>query len=372
MPGNLEDLVASHVRSSPTGEELWSWVSENLRRFVPFDGAGWFGIDPSTLLANCPIRVENIEQGHCESYWERECKVDDVLLFRDLARAPVPVGTLYAATGNRPELSPRYREYLAPQNFDDELRATFRIGGKSWGAIDLYRQRGRNRFDEKDVALVSRIGSAIAGALRGLATQERSREATPPPEGIGTALFDHSGGLLSFDEQADRWFTEIGGPQWMERRPPSMSGVWAVVFRAANVHIGRDRGPSTVRLRTKDRHWVTVSASVLRSVGNAAGPGPVALSVSRSLGWDIAPLLADAFGLTPREQEICEATARGLSNQEIAAEVGLSAHTVRDHLKAVFAKMGVTSRGELVARMFSDLYEPRIMAPGADVVHAYF
>ncbi|HWD46022.1 MAG TPA: LuxR family transcriptional regulator, partial [Actinomycetota bacterium] len=36
----------------------------------------------------------------------------------------------------------------------------------------------------------------------------------------------------------------------------------------------------------------------------------------------------------------------------------LSAHTVRDHVKAVFAKVGVSSRGELVARLFADHYEP--------------
>jgi DNA-binding CsgD family transcriptional regulator len=371
VSSSLEDLLAHCVRTASSGEEFWSLVSDHLRQTIPFDGACWFGIDPSTLLANYPIRVENIDQGHCQSYWERECKVSDALLFRDLARSPVPAGTLYAATSNQPDRSPRYREYLAPQNFDDELRAAFRIGGRTWGAMDLYRQRGRDPFTEKDVALVVRAGTAIAGALRRLAVQERLADVSQAPEGTGTALFDHAGRLISFDDQADRWFTEIGGPQWAAR-PPSMSAVWAVVSRAANVHAGRDWGPSLVRLRTKDRQWVTLSASVLRRAGDPTDPGPVAVSVSRSVGWDVAPLLAEAYGLTPREQEVCEAAARGLSNQEIAAGLGLSAHTVRDHLKAVFAKVGITSRGELAARLFSDFYEPRILAPGADVVHAYF
>jgi DNA-binding CsgD family transcriptional regulator len=371
MSGGLEDMLASCVRNSSSGEEFWSSTSDYLRRLVPFDGACWFGFDPSTLLANYPIRVENIDQGHCESYWERECKINDALLFRDLAKSRVPAGTLYAATGNRPDRSPRYREYLAPQNFDDELRAAFRIGGKTWGAVDLHRRRGKASFDEKDVALVARAGTAIAGGLRKLAVQEHLGQGSKAPEGTGTALFEHSGRLISFDDQADRWFTEIGGPQWAER-PPSMSAVWAVVFRAANVHVGRDWGTSAVRLRTGRRQWIMLSASVLRRVGNPTSPGPVALSVSRSVGWDIAPLLIEAFGLTPREQEVCEAAIRGLSNQEIAAGLGLSAHTVRDHLKAIFAKVGVTTRGELAARLFSDLYEPRILAPGADVVHTYF
>jgi DNA-binding CsgD family transcriptional regulator len=46
--------------------------------------------------------------------------------------------------------------------------------------------------------------------------------------------------------------------------------------------------------------------------------------------------------------------ARGLSTKEIAAELCISAHTVNDHIKVIFTKAGVSSRGELVARLFAD------------------
>jgi DNA-binding CsgD family transcriptional regulator len=50
--------------------------------------------------------------------------------------------------------------------------------------------------------------------------------------------------------------------------------------------------------------------------------------------------------------------ARGLGTSQIAGELVLSAHTVRDHIKAVFEKVGVSSRGELVAKVFADHYAP--------------
>ncbi len=53
------------------------------------------------------------------------------------------------------------------------------------------------------------------------------------------------------------------------------------------------------------------------------------------------------------------AIARGGSTSEIAAELFLSPHTVRDHIKTVFEKVGVSSRGELVARLFGEHYSDR-------------
>ena len=43
---------------------------------------------------------------------------------------------------------------------------------------------------------------------------------------------------------------------------------------------------------------------------------------------------------------------------DIADELFLSAHTVRDYVKTIFEKVGVSSRGELVARLFAEHYAP--------------
>ena len=54
--------------------------------------------------------------------------------------------------------------------------------------------------------------------------------------------------------------------------------------------------------------------------------------------------------LTPREQEILGCLGEGLSNKAAARRLGISAHTVKFHLEAVFAKLGATSRTDAVAR----------------------
>ena len=54
--------------------------------------------------------------------------------------------------------------------------------------------------------------------------------------------------------------------------------------------------------------------------------------------------------LTPREVEVLALVGEGLSNKAIARRLGISAHTVKYHLEAIFAKLGVRSRAEAVTR----------------------
>jgi DNA-binding CsgD family transcriptional regulator len=51
--------------------------------------------------------------------------------------------------------------------------------------------------------------------------------------------------------------------------------------------------------------------------------------------------------LTPMELKVAQLVASGLSNKDVAAQIWVSPRTVAFHLRNVFAKAGVTSRGEL-------------------------
>jgi DNA-binding CsgD family transcriptional regulator len=57
---------------------------------------------------------------------------------------------------------------------------------------------------------------------------------------------------------------------------------------------------------------------------------------------------AKRFGLTERELELSRLLASGAANKEIAAELGLSANTVRNHMHNIFEKTGARNRVELV------------------------
>lgn len=55
-----------------------------------------------------------------------------------------------------------------------------------------------------------------------------------------------------------------------------------------------------------------------------------------------------ALGITPRELEILELMAQGMSNREIAAQVNVSENTVKTHSSRVFDKLGARRRTQAV------------------------
>lgn len=371
-------LAAIEAACAPGGpEDPLPAVSRHLAAIVPFDAAFWAASDPLTGLATSPALVDNIAPEHCTPYWEQEFLGDDLLLFADLSRRPRPVGTLADETGGRPGRSGRHRLVLAPSGLDAELRVAFVRGGCTWGVAALYRERGRSGFSAREQELVARMVPVIGD---GLCRRALDHAASGPgvPAAPGMLMFDGSGRIQAMNDHAE---------EWLRLLPPDPYGsgdagraiateLLTVVQRArgARPHEAGERhpeiaataararaaggAPARVRLRAVNGLWLVVHAS--RLAATRGGGDAVAVVIEAAKGSEMAPIIAEAFGLTAREREVTEAVARGEATGEIAARLHLSPHTVRDHLKAVFEKTGVRSRGELVARLFADHYQPRL------------
>jgi two-component system, NarL family, response regulator YdfI len=73
-----------------------------------------------------------------------------------------------------------------------------------------------------------------------------------------------------------------------------------------------------------------------------------ALLLAASSATRLLPSSSQQQALTPREIEVLGMMAEGLGNKEIAWRLGLSEHTVKFHVSAIFAKLNATSRTEAV------------------------
>lgn len=110
----------------------------------------------------------------------------------------------------------------------------------------------------------------------------------------------------------------------------------------------------------KDRAPELLAAAV-RTV--AAGDGVVSpRATARLLRELVAPGPADgrpAGGLTEREAEVVALMARGLSNEDIAARARISRATVKTHVSNILAKLGLTSRLQVVVWAYEHGLVPR-------------
>ncbi len=63
-------------------------------------------------------------------------------------------------------------------------------------------------------------------------------------------------------------------------------------------------------------------------------------------------LICESLDLTHRESEIVQAVLDDMSESDIAQNLGISRHTVHAHIERVYGKLGVSSRLQLVVRIF--------------------
>jgi DNA-binding CsgD family transcriptional regulator len=284
----------------------------------------------------------------CAPTWDYEFLVPDYLKFADIARSGHRVADLHDATGGRPERSARFKQYSAATGFTSEVRLVFTVGTSAWGLGQLNRMDRRFTADEK--AWLERAAASVArGLRRAMLTEPASSAALT--RGPGVVLLDKTGRFVSATPEALEWLDELD-PELLQSNVGDVLLPFHAHGFAMRVRAAHEDGAAQIRsrLRTRRGVWLLMHGSVLE------GSDMITLILEPAKSSDIAPLIVEASGLTGRELDVTRAIARGLSTGEIAAELYLSPHTVRDHVKGLFEKVGVSSRGELVHRVFAEHY----------------
>jgi DNA-binding CsgD family transcriptional regulator len=341
-------------------QQLIEGVAAELRAAMPIDALVLAATDPDTLLGIGAGVVHDMPESVCAPFWEYEFEVPDFNKFTDLARAPRHAADLHAATGGRPERSARWRELRTLMDADAELRATFNAGGRGWGFLHLNRAGTARGFSDEEIAFIEAISPVVGRALRqSLISHPASGAAARGP---GMAILDADNRLVSATAEAIAWFDDL---ESIHRVPDPVlgHGVPSEVVVAAQGARARGGAATRTRARTRGGVWLLIHASCLQGADGAAAHSAVVIEPAKAS--EVAPLIVDAYELTPREVDVTCALARGLTTNEIALDLHLSRYTVQDHLKAVYEKTGVSSRGELVAKMFADHYHDGL----ADAIH---
>ena len=330
-------------------------VFRRIQRVMPYEAYWCATTDPATLLFTDAV-ADGFETPAIPAFVRNELSQDDFNKFTELARRRQPVSTLEIATRGDLMRSRRYRELLDPEGMGHEMRAVFRSGGGVWGAMCLHRLKRFEDFTPEHVAFFAAIMPHLAAGIRS-ALLLQTIETTPAANGPGLLLLADDLSVVATTPAAEMLLDEFRERSTQSALPLP---VYAVVARLHALE--RDQRQASgdipsVRLRSRAGRWLTLHASRL---SNPAVPQQIAVIIEVATPNDIAPFVLLAYGLTAREQEIALLVLKGRSTDEISVRLCISALTVQQHLKAIFDKVGVRSRRELVAQVFAQTYWPAL------------
>ena len=310
---SVRDEIAGLVHRGLDTRRFALAAAHVLRRAVPFDGVCVVMMDPATLLPVGHVIENGLPESTMARYMEIEIGEADVNKFTDLARAGRSAASLSAVTEGVLDRSVRHRELRRPSGFGDELRAALVGESGTWGAIVFLREAGSANFTYEEEQAVASLSAMLADGLRRamlLAELTAAGDADDP--GPGLLVLADDGTIQTANAAAELLLDELGADPGAPLPLP------------------------------------------IRADGGAA----VIIEEARSP--ELAPLIADAYAVTPPERSVTQLVAQGLSTSAIASRLFMSPYTVQDHLKSIFEKVDVRSRGELVARLFFEHYAPRL------------
>lgn len=322
--------------------DLHAAAIELVDRVVPTELTCWASMDPDTaVISSMTSGATRIPQEYEPLLATYEYDGTEPHTFASLAQRPMPVARLSDLPHQAIARSGRVNEVWRPLGLSHELRAVFRVDGMCWGAAGMVR---RGDFSDREVEFISSVAPALATATRVAARSGNHRGHGEP----AIIVVGPGGEPRAATAAAQSWRVELDS---------IACGRFAVMLRAV-VTGARAAASGTFRARVRDASggWIQLQASTLISDEDDR---ETVVTIQRASGGELLGLLFAAYGMTARERDICHEVIAGRSTSDIATRLAITTHTVQDHLKSVFGKLDVRSRGELVAKLRPEDYDER-------------
>ena len=318
-----------------------------LRRAIGFDGWCWLLTDPGSRLPTRDLGENMLVDQAIRSFVRRHPEAWDGPWDQSAGQ---PVTVISAVTGGDLARDPAWRETFGPAGVGDHLSAPLMADGTCWAQLHIQRDSCGEFFSADDAELIAGVAPMLAARIRdglpGRAPYDDTAPRYDPLPEPGTIITDGELSLIAATQAAWDWIDRLGLTKPNDAEPlPGF--IYAAATRAAMSRAREaELRPIRVRLQAADRRWAVVR--VARLLG-ASGGYVITFEAARS--EDLVPLLMRAWSLTPREREVARLVIDGLSSQDIARALFISVHTVRDHLKSIFGKTGVSRRQDLVTAL---------------------
>lgn len=314
------------IGSARTQEEFAGRALQGLAELVPADVLTWDRVELATGAVRHTALPDGAEPGGAFAAVVGDAAGHPLLAAHAAGRRPALRLSDLVERGalTHDEL---YGELLHASGVEYEIAIGLR-GGRG-EAVVAGLGRSEREFSERDRDVLDIVRAGLEGALR--TTEARGRLARalagePPPD-TAVVVLDPDGEVELASPGAARWFTEHFGvgehPGWL----PAAVAEWLALPPRPPLVSEREGRRLTVRLLPGEPHVLLLEETVACFRMEALG----------------------RVGLTARETEVLCAAAAIADEAELACELFLSLHAVRERLARLEAKLGVQTAGDAVA-----------------------
>lgn len=236
-----------------------------------------------------------------------------------------------------------FNDFLMKDGLHHGINVYAYDGDLNIGDLRIWRAKRRPYFGKQEASLLDIILPHFRNALRNArvnaVAQGRANfwhgllENTP----IALFLFDEAGHLLYRNNKARRIAEELS------------YAAYSSFYNHICSLIGRG---------LLETEWGPFYLSVLHTISPYNSQPIIAVMAYRLAPQKIdVSLLRSKYQLSPREIEICILIYKGLTDKEIASALGITFYTVRTHIEHIFIKLDVTTRTEIIYRLFEGMVD---------------
>lgn len=264
---------------------------------------------------------------------------------------------------NRGKLSEYYNDFLKPQHIHHQMSIYLKSKQKFLGVLGLYRPKNANKFSSNDQAKANLLAPYLASALGNALNSEQKNKQQAILDAIAAHMpykriivLDESMKPIYQNEHATSLFSH--GTSLHKEQIPSFLPLpeklyqhCKALFRSNRKNIKADvfQRQSEITCKMNHQHQ-KVYVEIIHCENNY----PLIL-----LGFESKHRHFDSVkqtsrcSLSKRQTEIVCLVNKGLTNKEIGEKLFISRYTVENHLKAIFEKLNVKNRTELIYRLSS-------------------
>lgn len=332
-------------------------VLQLLRNIIEFDKAIFIILKNDSSIEQ--IYGYQMENSFFQEYIAKCGNIDPVIDYRHRSRSESLADQTKILDLKSPNSDKEFLQYRSfYSKYDVEHCLMFSINDRGDG-IRLYRRSDVSGFTEQDYEICKYLGSAIGDVYKHHLKVEEIKYNAKLYEMIksnmyfGVLLFDHQFKLISYNKIGIERVSKITHKTGIAE----MTSEMATIIKQMMVNEAKSGQSLTIYKimenyivemlinRDMDEFGNVVTNYIVFIYGKAWFSSILNLSAEQVI---------EKYGLTEREKQLVNLILKGYSNFQISEKLFISTYTVKEHIKSIFRKMNLKSRGELIIKVYSD------------------